>query len=250
MSKSNFKTSPYNYNEDERKSVSRSDFAFSKDRYKNNFRDSGGLENQSVQELESYALYKAEETTLKVNGCLKIAEEIREDASRTLVTLHQQGEQITRTHLDAANIEHDLSRGEKLLGSLGGIFSKTWKPKKNRTIKGPVSIADNSFHRKASHTEQREKLGVTTNQKGRSTVRQPPSESASMLEKVEFEKVKQDDSLSDLSNLLGQLKEMAVDMGSEIERQNKALDGVDVDVEELTIRVKGANVRTRRLLGK
>lgn len=110
MSKSNFKTSPYNYNEDERKSVSRSDFAFSKDRYKNNFRDSGGLENQSVQELESYALYKAEETTLKVNGCLKIAEEIREDASRTLVTLHQQGEQITRTHLDAANIEHDLSR--------------------------------------------------------------------------------------------------------------------------------------------
>lgn len=110
MSKSNFKTSPYNYNEDERKSVSRSDFAFSKDQYKNNFRDSGGLENQSVQELESYALYKAEETTLKVNGCLKIAEEIREDASRTLVTLHQQGEQITRTHLDAANIEHDLSR--------------------------------------------------------------------------------------------------------------------------------------------
>lgn len=34
----------------------------------------------------------------------------------------------------------------------------------------------------------------------------------------QFEKVKQDDSLSDLSNLLGQLKEMAVDMGSEIER--------------------------------
>lgn len=250
MSKSNFKTSPYNYYEDERKTVSSSDFGFTKDRYKTNFRDSGGLENQSMQELENYALYKAEETTQKVNGCLKIAEEIREDASRTLVTLHQQGEQITRTHLDASNIEHDLSRGEKLLGSLGGLFSKTWKPKKNRAIKGPVSIADNSFHRKASHTEQREKLGITTNQKGRSTVRQPPSDSTSILEKVEFEKAKQDDTLSDLSNLLGQLKEMAVDMGSEIQRQNKALDGLDEDVEELNFRVKGANVRTRRLLGK
>lgn len=30
--------------------------------------------------------------------------------------------------------------------------------------------------------------------------------------------MKQDDALSDLSNILGELKEMAVDMGSEIER--------------------------------
>lgn len=29
-------------------------------------------------------------------------------------------------------------QGEKLLGSLGGMFSKTWKPKKTRPINGPV----------------------------------------------------------------------------------------------------------------
>ncbi|KAJ0980193.1 hypothetical protein J5N97_008448 [Dioscorea zingiberensis] len=255
MSKSNFQSSPYSYDEDERRAAllttsPNSYFASSKNGYKNDFRDSGGIENQSVQELENYAVYKAEETTQKVNGCLKIAEEIREDATRTLVTLHHQGEQITRTHLDAANIEHDLSRGEKLLGSLGGLFSKTWKPKKNRTIKGPVSIADTSFQRKANHTEQREKLGISSNQKEKSTVRQHHTESASALEKVEIEKVKQDDALSDLSNVLGQLKEMAVDMGSEIERQSKALDGLDGDVEELNFRVKGANIRGQRLLRK
>lgn len=33
-----------------------------------------------------------------------------------------------------------------------------------------------------------------------------------------MEKAKQDDALTDLSNILGQLKEMAIDMGSEIER--------------------------------
>lgn len=33
-----------------------------------------------------------------------------------------------------------------------------------------------------------------------------------------MEKAKQDDALSDLSNLLGELKEMAIDMGSEIDR--------------------------------
>jgi len=36
--------------------------------------------------------------------------------------------------------------------------------------------------------------------------------------KLQIEKAKQDDALSDLSNLLGELKNMAIDMGSEIER--------------------------------
>jgi synaptosomal-associated protein 25 len=70
----------------------------------------GGLENQPVQELENYAVYKAEETTKAVNGCLKIAEEMREGATTTLITLHQQGEQITKTHSVAVEIDHDLSR--------------------------------------------------------------------------------------------------------------------------------------------
>ena len=78
-------------------------------RYKNGFSDSGGLENQSIQELENYAAYRAEETTKAVYNCLKIAGDIRETASETLVTLHQQGEQITKTHMVAAEIDHDLS---------------------------------------------------------------------------------------------------------------------------------------------
>lgn len=70
----------------------------------------GDLENKSVQELESYAVNKSEETTKSVNNCLKIAEDIREDATRTLETLHQQGEQIHRTHEMAVGIDQDLSK--------------------------------------------------------------------------------------------------------------------------------------------
>ncbi|KAF5182464.1 Snap25-like protein [Thalictrum thalictroides] len=222
----------------------------SRNNYKNDFRDSGGLENQSVQELENYAVYKAEDTTNTVNSCLRIAEDIRDDASKTLVTLHQQGEQITRTHNTAVNIDQDLSRGEKLLGSLGGMFSKTWKPKKTKAIQGPVITGDNPSKSRVNHLEQREKLGIVPAPKGRSNPRQPSSESTTALQKVEIEKTKQDDGLDDLSNILGDLKGMAVDMGSEIERQNKALDHLHDDVEELNSRVKGANQRGRRLLGK
>lgn len=221
-----------------------------RNKYKNDFRESGGFENQTVEELEDYAVYKAEETTKSVNGCLKIAEEMREDATKTLITLHQQGEQITRTHMTAANIDHDLSRGEKLVGSLGGIFSKTWKPKKNRAITGPVITRDDPVQRRGNHLELREKLGLSSAPKARSSSRTPPPEPANALQKVELEKAKQDDGLSDLSNLLGDLKNMAMDMGSEIERQNKALDHVEDDVDEIAFRVKGANQRIHRLLRK
>jgi synaptosomal-associated protein 25 len=78
--------------------------------YRNDFRDAGGLESQSVQDLEGYAAYKAEDTTRRTQGCLKIAEEMRDTASSTLVSVHQQGQQIRRTHMMALDIDQGLSR--------------------------------------------------------------------------------------------------------------------------------------------
>ncbi|XP_021299720.1 putative SNAP25 homologous protein SNAP30 [Herrania umbratica] len=221
-----------------------------RDRYKNDFRDSGGLQNQTMEDLENYAVYKAEETTSTVNNCLKIAENIREDATRTLDTLHQQGEQIERTHAMAVDIDKDLSKGEKLLNSLGGMFSKPWKPKKTRDITGPVVTSDKSSKKSENHKEQREKLGLAPVPKAKPGSKTLPPEPTNAIQKVELEKAKQDDALSDLSNILGDLKGMAAEMGSELDRQNKALDHLHDDVDELNSRVKGANQRARNLLAK
>lgn len=68
------------------------------------------FDSMSVQELETYAVDKSKETTDTVNNCLKIAENIRGDATRTLDTLYQQGEQIERTHHMAADMDKDLSK--------------------------------------------------------------------------------------------------------------------------------------------
>ncbi|KAK8972189.1 hypothetical protein V6N11_024274 [Hibiscus sabdariffa] len=252
LDSSSFGTNPFDDDEEKVNSSSSSyrQTLASGNMYKNDFRDAGGLENQSVQELENYAVYKAGETTKSVNNCVKMAEEMREGATKTLITLHQQGEQITRTHDVAAGIDRDLSRGEKLLGSLGGMFSKTWKPKKTRPIVGPVITRDDSPKRRGAHLEQREKLGLNHVPRGHSKSRTPPPEPTNAFQKVELEKSKQDEALSNLSDLLGELKDMAIDIGSEIERQNKSLNGVQDDVDELNFRVRGANQRARRLLGK
>ncbi|CAN1137486.1 Putative SNAP25 homologous protein SNAP30 [Linum perenne] len=224
--------------------------AAEKKKYENGFQDSGGLESQSVQELESYAVYKAEETTSTVNNCLKIADDIRGDASKTLDMLHAQGDQIQRTHEMAVDMDKDLGKGEKLLNSLGGMFSKPWKPKKTKKINGPVITEDKTSRKNASHRAQREKLGIGSKPGAKSAPVTPPNEPRNAMQKVEMEKAKQDDGLSDLSDILGDLKGMAVDMGSELDRQNKALDHLDGDIDELNSRVKGANQRARHLLSK
>ncbi|CAL0325767.1 unnamed protein product [Lupinus luteus] len=238
---------------DASRSASSSSYALrsaDRNRYNNDFRASGGFENQSVQELERYAVNKAKETTKSLDNCLKIAESIREDATQTLNTLHHQGEQITRTHYAAADINQDLSRGEKLLGSLGGLFSKTWKPKKMHAVRGPVIFGDDPVRSKGHDLEHRNKLGLTSAHKQQAMQRTPPQEPTKALEKVEVEKGKQDDALSNISDILVDLKEMTIHMGSEIERQNKALNHLEDDMDVLNSRVKGANQRGRRLLGK
>ncbi|CAN7083508.1 unnamed protein product [Brassica oleracea var. botrytis] len=177
--------------------------------FKNHFRESGGVENQTVQELESYVVYKSDETTKTVQGY----------ATRTLVMLNEQGEKITRTHHKAVDLDHDLTRGEKLLGSLRGIFSRTWKPKKTRSITCPVITREGeSPKRRVNNLETREKLGLNQLPKPDSRTNEPLPESADAYHKIEMEKAKQDDGLADLSDLLGELKNMAIDMGTEIER--------------------------------
>ncbi|KAH6809897.1 soluble N-ethylmaleimide-sensitive factor adaptor protein 30 [Perilla frutescens var. frutescens] len=202
------------------------------------------FDSMSVQELENYAVDQAEETTNSVKNCLKIAEDIRGDASKTLETLHAQGEQIHRTHVMAADMEKDLSKGEKLLNNLGGMFSMPWKPKKGKAITGPKTSKDDTEAAKRGTKEQRDKLGL---EKGRVS-KTPPPEPTNALQKVDLEKSKQDDALSDLSDILGDLKGMASEMGSELDWQNKALDDLDEDIDELNSRVKGANQRARKLI--
>lgn len=97
-------------------------------------------------------------------------------------------------------------QGEKLLGTLGGLFSKTWKPNKNRKIKGPLPTkgklykyrgsylsffyallvlnksTDDSFAR--SNQLERQDLGLAA-PVPRSKVQHFSSEPASALEKVE-----------------------------------------------------------------
>ncbi|KAH7433493.1 hypothetical protein KP509_07G071900 [Ceratopteris richardii] len=213
------------------------------------------LEQRSIEELENYAVQKSGDTTKCLQNCVKVTEEIKEDVSRTLISLHQQGQQLRRTHEVTYDIDQNLSVGEKLLGSLGGIFTRTWKPKRGPAINGPRSDPKEFQVRRKDYHLDRQNSSRPDSKASLVPAKQPffdvshsPVEATEV--KLKIERAKQDDVLSDLSNVLDELKEMSIDMGIEISRQNRSLDNFQNDVVVLDDRIKRANMRGRRLLGK
>ncbi|GJV42726.1 SNAP25 homologous protein SNAP33-like protein [Tanacetum coccineum] len=75
-------------------------------------------------------------------------------------------------------------------------------------------------------------VGVFDQEKRRTFLIRKEGQPDVVWSSLEYEEAKQDAGLSELSNILEELKEMAVDMGSKIERQSKALNALPDDVEE------------------
>ena len=66
-------------------------------------------EKNSLQELEDYALQESEDTTKSIWNCIKVAEDMKEEASRTVINLHQQGEKMIQSHQVAVHIDQNLT---------------------------------------------------------------------------------------------------------------------------------------------
>ena len=66
-------------------------------------------ENQALHDLQTYAQEKPRETTATIRNCLRVAEETKEAAGRTMEMLHCQGDQILRTHETAVTVDRHLT---------------------------------------------------------------------------------------------------------------------------------------------
>ncbi|XP_009862785.1 PREDICTED: synaptosomal-associated protein 23 isoform X2 [Apaloderma vittatum] len=57
-----------------------------------------------------------------------------------------------------------------------------------------------------------------------------------------------DENLTQVGNILGNLKNMALDMGNEIDAQNKQIDRINVKADTNRERIEQANVRAKKLI--
>lgn len=211
------------------------------------------METRSVDQLESYAILRSQDVSQNIRDCVKVAEETTGIASATMEMLHEQGGQIKRSHLAAVKVEEELSVGEKVLGSLGGLFSRRWKPKKGAKIKGPQEAPD-SFKKKkaqAARAAMLSKEDFEEEDAKRARARANKFEGLSATEvQLEMEREHQDEALSGLGDIVGKLKDMTYVMNEEVEKQTAAIGGMEADVDAIDNRVKQAYNRTRYLVGR
>ncbi|KAJ7413486.1 Synaptosomal-associated protein 23 [Willisornis vidua] len=57
-----------------------------------------------------------------------------------------------------------------------------------------------------------------------------------------------DENLAQVGNILGNLKNMALDMGNEIDAQNKQIDRINIKADTNRDRIEQANVRAKKLI--
>jgi len=210
----------------------------------------GHEENRAVRDLQAYAMLKPQETLSTIKNCLRVAEQTKDAAGDTMALLHVQGDQILRTHETVVKVDQHLTVAEKILGSLGGFFSRKWKPRLACNITGPLNSGGDTFQRQGCNDAERTALGLNTNGSVKAAVGNKFAGSTGFEQHDQVKEgiLREEDALTDLSNVLGQLKDMSLQMHSEISRQNEGITYLDADVHELNYRVKGANDRGRQLL--
>ncbi|XP_061172511.1 synaptosomal-associated protein 25-like isoform X5 [Saccostrea cucullata] len=203
-------------------------------------KEEGGEENgQITQETLDNANQESLESTRRM---LNMCEESQDVGIKTIVMLDQQGEQLDRIEEGMDQINQDMRDAEKNLEGLekccglcvlpwkraknfekGGDYDKTWKASEDGKVNtnGPRVI-----------------VGETAGPQGPIITRITNDAREDEME----------ENLTQVSGMLGNLRNMAIDMGSEIESQNRQIDRINNKTQSNESRIQGANQRARKIL--
>ncbi|XP_052766789.1 synaptosomal-associated protein 25-like isoform X3 [Mya arenaria] len=175
---------------------------------------------------------------------MSLCEESKEMAIKTLVDLDDQGEQLDRIEEGMDQINSDMKDAEKNLEGMekccglcvlpwkkakkfekSGDYNKTWKTSEDGKVitNGPRVVVDQGN-------------GVTS--------------SGGYITRItnDAREDEMEQNLGEVSGMLGNLRNMAVDMGNEIGSQNRQLDRINQKGDSLNDRVEGANKRANKIL--
>ncbi|XP_037500460.1 synaptosomal-associated protein 25 isoform X5 [Rhipicephalus sanguineus] len=195
----------------------------------------------TVQMLQQKIDDGTTESLERTRNMIALCEESKEAGIRTLVALDEQGEQLDRIEEDMDKINADMKEAEKNLTGMekccgicvcpcqkGKEFKEdasTWKANEDGKVVNsqPARVMDD-----------RNGAGPTSGYIARITNDDRENE--------------MEDNMVQVSTMIGNLRNMAIDMGSEIESQNRQIDRINQKGTSNVVRVKGAQERAAKLM--
>jgi synaptosomal-associated protein 25 len=197
-----------------------------------------------LQEIQMQSNLVTDESLESTRRMLALCEESQDVGVKTIVMLDNQGEQLDRIEEGMDQINQDMRDAEKNLEGLekccglcvlpwkrsknfekGSDYNKTWKATEDGKINtnGPRVMVDQG--------------------NGGGPIGGYITRITNDAREDEMEQ-----NIGEVSGMVSNLRNMAVDMGNEIESQNRQLDRINQKGGSLNVRVDEANKRANRIL--
>ncbi|KAM9341070.1 synaptosome associated protein 23.1 isoform 2-T2 [Symphorus nematophorus] len=214
------------------------------------------MEDMTVEQMTMRANQLTDDSLESTRRMLQMAEESKQTGANTMVMLEEQGEQLRRVEEGMDQINKDMRQAEKNLTDLSkccGLcvcpcdrvssiehdsrYKKTWG----------IGGGDGEVDSNGAKVVSRQPSGVRNGQPGQVNA---PAPSGPYIKRVtnDAREDEMEENLEAVGSILGNLKNMAVDMGNEIDKQNKQIDGITQKAEMNKIRIDEANTRANKLI--
>ncbi|XP_077522080.1 synaptosomal-associated protein 25kDa isoform X12 [Amblyomma americanum] len=205
-----------------------------------------GPTNRSELEMIQLKMNQTTDESLeRTRNMIALCEESKEAGIRTLVALDEQGEQLDRIEEDMDKINADMKEAEKNLTGMEKCCGICVCPCQN-----PID-AGKEFKEDASTWKANEDGKVVNSQPARvMDDRNGAGPTSGYIAKItnDDRETEMEDNMVQVSTMIGNLRNMAIDMGSEIESQNRQIDRINQKGASNVVRVKGAHERAAKLM--
>lgn len=225
------------------------------------------LEQKGADEIYLEANEIAKENKVALERMVRVAEQTRDIGAHTITELVHQGEQIKQAQEDVDTINEQITIGERKLRSIESCCGTlrnccTSSGKKKKHAEDPVAKAEERkvLREKAKQAAESKKHERQVNQQ----YRKPASVDTAVLvgavsaapdsqltsQELEFKGHLKDidDQLNHVENLVHDMKQIAEEMGKELDVQIDDLDKLKANTEVEAVRLKKVTDKTKRLI--
>uniref|UniRef100_A0A1L8DVY9 Synaptosomal-associated protein n=1 Tax=Nyssomyia neivai TaxID=330878 RepID=A0A1L8DVY9_9DIPT len=194
-----------------------------------------------LQELQLKAQQQTDESLESTRRMLALCEESKEAGRKTINMLNQQGEQLDRIEEGMDQINADMREAEKNLSGMEKCCGLCVLPcNKSASFKEDDGTWKGNDDGKVVNNQpqrvmdDRNGLGPQAGYIGRIT--------------NDAREDEMEENMGQVNTMIGNLRNMALDMGSELENQNRQIDRINRKGEANTVRLDEASKRAGQLL--
>ncbi|XP_008275509.1 synaptosome associated protein 23.1 isoform X3 [Stegastes partitus] len=214
------------------------------------------MEDMSVEQMTMRANQVTDESLESTRRMLQMAQESKETGVNTMVMLDQQGEQLRRVEEGMDQINQDMRTAEKNLTDLSKccglcvcpcdrVTSIEHDSKYKRTwgLGGGEGDVDASGAKVVSS----QPAGVRNGQAAQANA---SAQSGPYIKRItnDAREDEMEENLDAVGSIISNLRGMALDMGNEIDSQNKQIDRITDKADMNKVRIDEANQRANKLL--